>query len=71
MRSIPNPAATTIRSAIRFSGEDAPPRPVELPWSPAEAQIVDAFGATRTVTTGQGRLSLALSVTPIVVSAIS
>jgi hypothetical protein len=53
--------------ADAFTGEDEPPRLVHWPWPHDTARATDAFGVEHPLTPGAGSLSLALSVTPLLV----
>ena len=55
--------------ADAFTGEDGPPREIEWPWAHDAPTIVDAFGAELAVELRDGKLTLPLTVTPILVSA--
>ncbi len=48
-----------------FSGEDSPATPYDWPWTAKGARATDALGANVPVQVNDGRLSLAVSVTPI------
>ena len=48
-----------------FSGEDAAATPYDLPWRFPRARATDALGAAVPVQVKDGRLSLAISLTPI------
>jgi hypothetical protein len=52
-----------------FDGENAPPVPVDRPWSAPTAVALDAFGAAHPAEVGDGRLRLEVSDTPLFVSA--
>jgi hypothetical protein len=52
-----------------FDGEAEPPVNVEWPWSAPDASAVDAFGADHPVRVRDGKLRLAVSLTPVFVSA--
>ncbi len=51
--------------------EDAPPVLVELPWEAPEALAVDVFGSERKLSSREGQLSLGVTTTPVLVSAVS
>jgi hypothetical protein len=51
-----------------FDGEDEPPVTVSWPWPAGTATVTDVFGATGTVPVADGRLSLAVTDTPLFVS---
>ena len=52
-----------------FSGEDALARAVSWRWPGNSVQIVDAFGVPQIAELREGRLALALTVTPLLISA--
>jgi hypothetical protein len=52
-----------------FSGEDEPPVAFPWPWPAAEARAVDALGQAQPAEVRDGRLELAVSVTPLLVTA--
>jgi hypothetical protein len=52
-----------------FSGEDQPPVAFQWPWPAAGARAVDALGQARPAEVRDGRLELAFSVTPLLVTA--
>jgi hypothetical protein len=52
-----------------FTGEDEPPVALERPWPAATATAVDAFGQAQPVEPRNGRLRLAVSDTPLFVTA--
>lgn len=56
------------RKGDAFSGEDQPAQQVDWPWPGPEPHIVDAFGATQPASRHDGRLRLALTVTPLLIS---
>jgi len=52
-----------------FSGEDQAARPVSWPWPAPTATIVDALGVAYPAELRDGRLALAVGVTPLLVTA--
>lgn len=52
-----------------FDGEDEPPVTTCWPWSAAAATVTDAFGQSWTVQGQDGRIRLAVSLTPLFVEA--
>ena len=52
-----------------FTGEDQPPVPLDWPWPPPRASVVDAFGRAQPAELGDGRLRLQVSATPLFVTA--
>jgi len=52
-----------------FDGEDQPARSISWPWPEQTASIVDAFGAPQPTELREGQLVLALTVTPLFVTA--
>ena len=51
-----------------FSGEDAPLKPLLWRWHEPRAHIVDALGAEQAIELRDGRLALAVGVTPLLIS---
>jgi hypothetical protein len=64
-RSARGPAFVVWQRRDQFSGEDAPPSPVALPWTHDDPRALDALGNTVAVTLEGGRLTLPVSLTPI------
>jgi len=50
-------------------GEDEPPVHFQWPWPAGEARAVDALGQAQPAEVRDGRLELAVSVTPLLVTA--
>ncbi len=50
-----------------FAGEDAPPVPVEWPWTGRSPKAVDALGATVAATVADGRIGMSVGATPVFV----
>jgi hypothetical protein len=52
-----------------FDGEDQSAHSISWPWPEPTARIVDAFDAPQATDLRDGRLTLALTVTPIFITA--
>jgi hypothetical protein len=51
-----------------FDGEDQPPAEKTLPWAATTATVTDAFGHKETITARDGRITLAVTDTPLFVT---
>lgn len=52
-----------------YAGEEQPARSLVWPWREPTARIVDAFGVAQPVDLREGRLALAVTVTPLLIEA--
>jgi Beta-galactosidase len=63
------PLLVVWRQRDSFAGEDEPPVPFDWPWPATYATAVDAFGQTQPVELEDGRVRLAVSITPLFLTA--